>query len=482
MKSRTNEVRDTIPRLQQLVPHMRDQLTGLRHGSTFEHARRRYADTVDRLDSQGLGRRTASRVGDRDQYWSPTRDVLDEAMRLGFVERQQLPSSRRYVDAHRNRQHTLTQLGLQAAEEAETDMAAFCDRLAAAVYDNHPYFRAFIDTLQDGPIGCPEVAEGEVEEARCRGKNTEYWVEIASQRIPRQTISGDNKARIRETIVAVVRHRFGQTLERLPTSKQMAEALNDAYIEAALRLCGLSIGAIDLKVMKKWGSQLMLLDESRYVPAFTGQNIIWLAADVSDNGDVRIQRRALQNYERPVAEAVVAAYKAQAGTEETSLKAPYLPIYRVRAQAAFECQVNTRPRRHGHRAAGRWLHALPPRSSVAPPREHATAGFGTDLSTRRQASIRNHDPVPRHLKKETIMAVDALDHMQEAWNLETNPFPAEAIHAQNAPYCPTAFGEESREFRRKLIRGSRSRQRKRGLPLVARRARGHRLRQDDLDA
>ena len=52
------------------------------------------------------------------------------------------------------------------------------------------------------------------------------------------------------------------------------------------------------------------------------------------------------------------------------------------------------------------------------------------------------------------MAVDALDHMQEAWNLEVNPFPAEAIHAQNTPYCPTAFGEESQEFRRKLIRGS----------------------------
>ncbi len=339
MRSQTQEVRDTIPRLQQLVPHLRDQLAGLRDGSTFEHARRRYSDTVDRLDSQGLGRRTASRVGNQDQYWSPTREVLDEAMRLGFVERQQLPSSRRYVGAHRHRQYTLTQLGFQAAEEAETDIAAFCDRLAAAVYDNHPYFRAFIDSLQDGPIGCPEVAEGEVEESRRGGKNTEHWVEIASQRIPRQTTSGDNKARIREAIVAVVRHRFGQMPERLPTSKQMAEALNDAYIEAVLRLRGLSMGAIDLKVMKKWGSQLMLLDESRYVPAFTGQNVIWLAADVSDNGDARIQRRTLRNHERSVAEAVVAAYKAQAGTEETSLSAPYLPIYRVRAQAAFECQV-----------------------------------------------------------------------------------------------------------------------------------------------
>ena len=52
------------------------------------------------------------------------------------------------------------------------------------------------------------------------------------------------------------------------------------------------------------------------------------------------------------------------------------------------------------------------------------------------------------------MAVDALDHMEEAWNLEGNPFPAEAIHTQNAPYSPTVFGEEAQEFRRKLVRGS----------------------------
>ncbi len=218
-------------------------------------------------------------------------------------------------------------------------MAAFCDRLAAGVYDNHRYFRAFIDALQDGPIGCPEVTEGEVEESRRRGKNTEHWVEIASQRISRQTTNGDKKACIREAIVAVVRHRFGRTPERLPTNKQLAETLNDAYIEAALRLSGLSIGAIDLKAMKKWGSQLMLLDESRYVPGRERQNTIWLAGSVGENGVFRIQRRTLSNYEHSVAEAVVSAYESQAEAEETSLRAPYLPIYRVRAQAAFECQV-----------------------------------------------------------------------------------------------------------------------------------------------
>ena len=52
------------------------------------------------------------------------------------------------------------------------------------------------------------------------------------------------------------------------------------------------------------------------------------------------------------------------------------------------------------------------------------------------------------------MPIDALDHMEEAWNLDDYPFPAEAIHVQNTPYSPTVFDEESQEFRRKLIRGS----------------------------
>ena len=54
------------------------------------------------------------------------------------------------------------------------------------------------------------------------------------------------------------------------------------------------------------------------------------------------------------------------------------------------------------------------------------------------------------------MPVDPIDHMEEAWNLDGNPFPAEAIRAQDQeqPYSAAVFDDESREFRRKLIRGS----------------------------
>lgn len=53
------------------------------------------------------------------------------------------------------------------------------------------------------------------------------------------------------------------------------------------------------------------------------------------------------------------------------------------------------------------------------------------------------------------MPSDVFEHMEEAWKLDRNPFPAEAIRIQNAeqPYSDAVFPEETQQFRRKLICG-----------------------------
>src|SRR3954468_18435705 len=153
------EIRDTIPRLAQLVPHMRSQLRGLQDGSTFEEVRLRYIETVDQLVAAGLGRRTASRVQDRDAYWSPAVEVLEESMRLGFLERQPLPSARKYLDTYRDKRFELTSLGQEVAALVEADVAAFFNRLAEAAVAAHPYLKQFLLLLREGPVLCPEISE-----------------------------------------------------------------------------------------------------------------------------------------------------------------------------------------------------------------------------------------------------------------------------------------------------------------------------------
>jgi hypothetical protein len=56
--------------------------------------------------------------------------------------------------------------------------------------------------------------------------------------------------------------------------------------------------------------------------------------------------------------------------------------------------------------------------------------------------------------KENSMPTDVFEHMQEAWKLERNPFPAEAIRVQNAeqPYSEAVFPLETNQFRKKFVR------------------------------
>jgi hypothetical protein len=336
-----SELKDTIPRLQQILPHMRDQLAGLRQGATFEEARQRYSATVEKLALQGVGRRTASRVGDKDAYWAPTAEVMMEAIRLGFVEKQQVPSARRYVEAHREREYVLTSLGHEAAALAQEDIAAFCDRLAEALYGAHAYFRALVGKLEAAPIACPEITESEVDAAGREGRGTQHWAEYVGDKLQavRSENPGIETASIKQIIVSTVRRRFGTDPEAKPTGKALTQAINDAFSVAAFAARGLTIGATDIDILKSWGSQLRILDQSRYVPGLEGFNTIWLAADIKETPSVSINRRDLQGYEQRIAREIVASYRRQAEAADTNLSAPYIPIFRVRAETAFRCRV-----------------------------------------------------------------------------------------------------------------------------------------------
>ncbi len=216
-----------------------------------------------------------------------------------------------------------------------------CDRLAAAVYGAHPYFRALIEKLQNTPIACPEVSESEVDLASREGKGTQYWAEYVAGKLSQRDAPGarSDPDAIKQTIVSLVRRRFGAGAEFKPTGKALTQALNDAFAVAAVAAHGLPIGATDIDILKSWGSQLRVLDQSRYVPGFAGFNLIWIAADVREGSPASITRRDLQHHELQIAKAIIEFYRLQAQVADTNLSAPYLPIYKVRADVAFRCRV-----------------------------------------------------------------------------------------------------------------------------------------------
>ncbi len=328
--------RDTIPRLHRVVAHTRDQLRGIANGdTTFEDCRIRYGNTQRRLAQEGRGRSTSPPAGisEVDRNWSPTRDCISELMRWGAVVDKPLPSARRFVDRYRKESYELTEYGDDLAQLASDD-ARFVDEISQRLIAVHPYLRRLLLTLQKHPIRCPTVSEGDIERSRL---GTRGWAQWASERIEGET----SAAAIEQEITAHLGKRFGNPPAGNPTNKAIVETTNDALMVAAFAAQNIRFDALTIRALLRWGSELLLYDQSRYIPEFRDANVIWLASDLSygDSGELIPSRRGIAEYGDRVAHAFPKAYDDQARTSNSSLGEPYLPIHQLRAQVAHECAV-----------------------------------------------------------------------------------------------------------------------------------------------
>ena len=330
--------KDTIPRLHRVVDHTRDQLIGLANGAdTFEDCRVRYLATQQRLDREGRGRLTASRVPDSERNWAPTRDCLQELMRWGAVETGQLPSERKFVSRYRENHYAITDAGRRMAALAATSRAAFTDAVTAAIIAAHPYFRGLLEALDAGIIAYPVVYEGDVAQGRRAGRTLADWATWGAERI-----AGEASVELAAHELKRGLDRFrGRGREERPTNKEIAEAMSDGFAVAGFSARGLQIDSTTIKALLRWGSELLVYDQSRYVPAHPQTAVFWGCSDlgVDENGRMTAVRRGLAAYGSRVAEAIVSAYGEQAMAADSNMQAPFVEIHRVRAQAASEAGV-----------------------------------------------------------------------------------------------------------------------------------------------
>jgi hypothetical protein len=325
-------VRDTIPRLHRIVDHPADQLVAMASGvHTFEGCRVRYGETARRLEAEGRGRVTASRVPESQRNWSPTRDLLQELMRWGAVAPAPVPSARTSLDAHRDRRYELSEKGRRLAEIAQRSRGEFTDAVADELIGAHPYFRGLLEALRAAPIVCPVPTEGDV--ARGRG-GPAGWAAWASELMG----DGANAETIELTVREHLERRFaGRTGEDRPTNKAVAESLTDAFAVAAFGAVGLHVDGPTIKTLQRWGTELLLYDQSRHVPSYPSANVMWSACDYRSGGEgaPRARRRGRATHGERVAQALIAAYRDQEGAGEGIA----LPVHRVRAQAGFQAGV-----------------------------------------------------------------------------------------------------------------------------------------------
>jgi len=319
-----------------VVDHARDQLIGLGKGlDTFEDCRLRYLETQRRLEREGRGRVTASRVSDAERNWAPTRDCLQELMRWGAVETAQLPSERKFVDRYREQHYQLTARGRELAEIAGTSQAAFVDAVTAAIIEAHPYFRALLEALAEGVIAYPVLSEGEVLTGRREGRKVADWAAWGAEQI-----AGEPTSELVERELKKALRRFAGR-EQKPTAKELAEALGDGFAVSGFAARGLVFDSATIKALRPWGSVLLVYDQSRYVPEFPHTTVIWRCSDLGADEDGRMfaTRRGRADWGKRVAHAIVVAYDELAAEDPSHMVTPFIPVHRVRAHAAHAVGV-----------------------------------------------------------------------------------------------------------------------------------------------
>src|SRR3954467_12868937 len=89
---------------------------------------------------------------------------------------------------------------------------------------------------------------------------------------------------------------------------------------------------------------------------------------------------------------------------------------------------------------------------MAAPQRQRGAELRTCLPAQRYAPL-FHDP-KRRPEGGVVSTTDPYTHMEEAWKLDGNPFPSEAIRRPGQPYSSDVFPDETADFKRKLVRGA----------------------------
>jgi hypothetical protein len=334
---------ETIARVAHLLAHTGAQLPLLAAGeNTFEAMRDCYTGTTAALAQKGLSRVTAPRsgVGRANRYWSSVRDLIREFQNLGWIEPGiPVPSTKEAVDGHRDRRYPLTPEGRAAADVA-SDRRALADLLTVAAIAHHPYLRALLATLREGPVFCPEITIGDVKQKL----GSAHWGEVATGLLDRSDpLAGVEPSQVATDLQKALARRFGRHRGGLPpTEKELQEATNDALAGIALSARELRFGATTLDALKSLGKELRLIDESRYVPGHGQGNMIWLACDLevaADGTPTAATRKTFTNHGESVARAFVDTYfelREAERDEQTRREPTALPIHPVRAGAAFK--------------------------------------------------------------------------------------------------------------------------------------------------
>lgn len=267
-------------------------------------------------------------------------------MRLGLVEHCPLPSKRESVDGYRQETFRLAPPGSDLVRESNGSEATFRRLITPWLLGRHPLFLMVCEILTREPLFIPEYTEDDL--TGFRDRNASWSGALAEDAAGRIAANMKSATVSKEAVVVQLKEamakRFPEGSE--PTRESVLKTVKAGLVTAALDTRGIRMDATTFDILAKWGSQLFLLNESRYVQGVPGGRMIWMTAEVTRNeAGPQVARHGLSENGEAVVAAVGTAYTELADVFAEKFgghaaRYPHLEIFRVRALAAFRVRVN----------------------------------------------------------------------------------------------------------------------------------------------
>lgn len=334
----------SIPRLPN-IGYLDVALSEIGRGATFERIRQALLAYAKRSKDNQISVGARSPLSDNFTFWSPTQESLTELMRLDFVEPESVPSNRDQVDRHRANTYKLTAKGIDVMNKLQTNdpkaRASFLDTLTTALAEIHPGFCSLIDVTNQFPLFVPEYTIDEINRLMSGGLGTQSISKDAILKMKLhwpEDVSLPVANNLTTEITEWLNRRFPRTKAIKPSQKDITDTVNYAIVAFVADVRNVRLDPISFDVCMSWGIKLAVIEQSRYIEGWPGRTI-WGTFKVQDGS---INRRGFREATNDVVDASLDGFKAVAVAMPEGRASGFLPIHKVRAQAAFKARVNLR--------------------------------------------------------------------------------------------------------------------------------------------
>ncbi|MFE3941696.1 hypothetical protein ACFXPV_07445 [Streptomyces sp. NPDC059118] len=367
-----------IPRLQELT-YVETAARKVAEGGTFEQIRvaivRRAARHALEQDMVGSYDATKwqAREADPRQYVYNAVDVLKELMRLGWVERQILPSTRTSAVAHGEDRFVITPEGREWAELITHSESEGFNVLAGALIRAHPQFDGYLRLVGARPGSRSDhftipLLRSEQAAGEGAGQGSFYLDAFIANVIaavhegglgwsaPEQVIDTELRGYVSRALSrAAARSLPGQQAETdgvreatgpprpiaQPSAAQLRRRLATLCEEAAVRLAfgaaGCRLDYISHELLRRWTRFLGLANFSYHAPGPSALRL-WATSTVTGTGAATAFHRATTPEDHRMAmDALPYVWKAEQGAAGQEM---YRPVWRIRAAVCWQRRIS----------------------------------------------------------------------------------------------------------------------------------------------